>query len=463
MFVMILVLFIFSLFLGIYIYFLFKFKKYISIIEPCSMIRMDCSQAHKDGSGLSERTSALLTISIIVCARNEEKNIKNLLEALVNQDIFADEDNSDSIEIIIANDQSDDDTEKIAKEYSDKYDFIKIYNVEYRDNALSPKKNALKQAIYIAKGEIILLTDADCIPTKNWVRSHRTMYEKYSNTDMIVGFAKTILNKECNEYLTINEYIPPKFNVLQTAEGNYASGQHKCVPTDGAERKIASPTDGAERKLASPTEPPLTKGGKFEHIDFLILMFAAQGAIQSGIPFSCSGQNLSYKRESFYDVHGFDDIDHFISGDDLLLMQKFVKYKKNIKFLAIADVFTETVPINSWNDLFNQRARWASNLKAMTKMNLIFFIYLLSCFVCMGLLPFVLLPLYLIKIYFDDKFIKKALVLWNLDGYVLQKNISFLGFKINMLQLWYIINPFYILTVSALGIFSFFKWKDRRG
>ena len=338
--------------------------------------------------------------SIIVCARNEEKHIENVLKALLNQDC-----DFSLVEIIIANDQSTDNTESIIRKYSDNYDFIKTFQVLDRDATLSPKKNALKQAIKVSTGEIILLTDADCIPSPSWLKSHIEIYESYPMTEMVVGFTKTILEND----------------------------------------NIAIPLCSI-----------------FEHMDFLILMFAAQGAIQSGKPFSCSGQNLSYLKKSFDEVSAFDEIEHYISGDDLLLMQKFVKKGKIIKFAAFKDAYTETVSLNSWRKLINQRARWASNFKAMYRINLHFFVYLLACFMCLGLMPF-LIPLYILKIMFDERFIKFALSQWNLDDMIFKKKYSIFGVKFNYLQCWYILCPFYILTVTTLGMFSVFKWKDRRG
>jgi cellulose synthase/poly-beta-1,6-N-acetylglucosamine synthase-like glycosyltransferase len=332
------------------------------------------------------------SVSIIVCARNEQKNIDNLMGALFSQDY-----DISKIEYIFANDGSTDETERLLKEYAMVYNICKYFNVSGRDNAISPKKNALNQAIDKAKGEIILLTDADCIPSKTWVSSHIAMYETNPDLDMVVGFAKTKL-----------DYSKPT--------------------------KICQ---------------------KFEYLDFLVLMFATRGAIQSGIPFACSGQNLSYKRNSFFDVGGFSGIDNYLSGDDLLLMQKFIKNKKKIGFTSFTGAFTETYPVNNWKELFNQRARWASNIKPVLRMNFKFFIYLVACFVCIGITPFTLI-LYLIKTIFDAIFINYSCRLFKKDNLLEKVSISNFG-------IWFILCPFYMLAVTFLGMCSRFQWQDRRG
>ena len=379
--------------LVIYIFYILKFYKYYE---------MEYKIAFKKK----------LKVSIVISARNEEKNISTLLKALLSQDY-----DYSFIEIIIANDQSSDKTETILINYSTDYPFIKYFNVLSREYVKSPKKNALRQAISMTKGDVILLTDADCIPTSNWVSSHISMYDKYPETEMVVGFSKTKLN-----------------NIKKA-------------------------------KLCQ----------QFEHLDFLILMFAAQGAIQSGHPFSCSGQNLSYKKDSYYDVNGFEGLEDYISGDDVLLMQKFINKKKEIRFAAFANSYTETIPINSWSELLNQRSRWASNFKFMYKMNFKFFVYLFSSFICLGIMPFFSTILLLLRIFFDDIFIKNALINWELDN-LFSKNrpasYSIIGYNArkwliylreSLFLRWYLINPIYILTVTCLGIFSIFRWKDRRG
>ena len=369
------------LFLGYYIYKLYRFKK-LAFMEN-NLRSADFKSGDK--------------VSIIACARNEEDNLPSLLEALLNQEY-----DLTDIEIIIVNDQSTDKTEDILKEYSNKYNFIKYINITNRDYVISPKKNALSHAIEMADGEILLLTDADCVPSKDWISSHVSIYNKHPETDMIVGFAKI--------------------------------AQAQCL------------------KLSQ----------VFEYIDFLILMFAAQGAIQAGHPYSCSGQNLSYKKSCFQGINGFEDIDHFISGDDLMLMQKFVKYGKIIRFAAFSDAYTETKPAKNWKAFINQRARWASNLKAMLKMNFSFFFYLFTCFLCIGIMPLLIIP-YIIKCFFDISFINHSLKIWDIEYVKKMRSNSFLGLNLNYIIIWFLISPFYVLVVTVRGIFSLFKWKDRRG
>ena len=363
-------------------------------------------------------------VSVVVCARNEGMNISGVLDAVLGQDY-----DMSRLEIIVANDGSRDETESILQRYSEEFGNIKYFNVVGREKVKSPKKNALKQAIRMATGDIILLTDADCVPTANWVSSHVAVYEQQPDTEMVAGFSKTRVE------------------------------------------------DMRDLELCQ----------RFEHFDFLVLMFAAQGAIQSGRPFSCSGQNLSYRRDSFYNVGGFDRIEHQVSGDDVLLMQKFVRYKKVIRFAAYPTAFTETGGISSWKALLNQRARWASNLKMMFKLNIKFFLYLISCFLFLGIIPIIItgmvaafivrllinpIPLSTYEVYLiiflfmllfryhtDYVFIKNGLFNWGLFDkmtYINNKNK-----KRRCLVEWFLISPIYIVVVTFMGLFSIFRWRNR--
>jgi len=104
--------------------------------------------------------------TIIVAARNEEKNIPACLEALNNL-VFPE----GKLEIILVDDKSTDKTGEIISSFiSDKPKFKKIVT-QKEIGHLKGKTNALAIAIGQAKGEIILTTDADCIVSPTWAKT----------------------------------------------------------------------------------------------------------------------------------------------------------------------------------------------------------------------------------------------------------------------------------------------------
>ncbi len=115
---------------------------------------------NKDLLYKSPKITKYYSISFLVPAYNEEKTIKETIDALVNLDYP-----KNKKEIIIINDGSKDKTLDIARELEKKYSFVKIL-----DKKNSGKANSLNEALKIAKGEIIAVVDADSYPEKYSVK-----------------------------------------------------------------------------------------------------------------------------------------------------------------------------------------------------------------------------------------------------------------------------------------------------
>jgi len=122
----------------------------------------------------------LPSVSVVVAARNEEKNIGTCLVSLSNL-IYA----NGKLEIIIVDDFSEDRTGTIIDEFiKDKSLFKKI--IPDKNSSLKGKVNAVASAIKIASGEIILLTDADCEVSVTWAETLASFYKK--DVGIVNGF-----------------------------------------------------------------------------------------------------------------------------------------------------------------------------------------------------------------------------------------------------------------------------------
>lgn len=117
-------------------------------------------------------------ISVIIAARNEEKNIGSCLDAILAQNYP-----TDKFEIIVVDDHSDDATPQIIRKYSEKHPQIKYFQLP--ENNLG-KKHAVGKAIENANGELIVTTDADCEMGVNWLSVLASFYKK-KNAKMIVA------------------------------------------------------------------------------------------------------------------------------------------------------------------------------------------------------------------------------------------------------------------------------------
>lgn len=111
------------------------------------------------------------TFSVIIPARNEEKNIGQLLQKLKEQTYPG-----NLFEVIVVDDHSEDNTTGIVKQFPE----VKI--IELKDDAInSYKKKAIETGIATAKNEWIITTDADCLPSHKWIETIALFKEKNSS------------------------------------------------------------------------------------------------------------------------------------------------------------------------------------------------------------------------------------------------------------------------------------------
>ena len=114
------------------------------------------------------------TATIIVAARNEENNILRTLHSLDKLKYP-----EGKLEIIIVDDNSTDLTGHLINEFiKDKPIFKKISTSGQKKYNLVGKTNALAIALDVAKGEVILTTDADIIVKPSWAMTIASHYHK---------------------------------------------------------------------------------------------------------------------------------------------------------------------------------------------------------------------------------------------------------------------------------------------
>src|ERR1700739_1082920 len=118
-------------------------------------------------------------VSIIIPCRNEEKNITNCLESILKQSYP-----SSLLEVIVADDNSNDNTAKTSKGYLEKS--TRNWKYVLVNTPGSNKKRAIEAAIKESTGELIVITDADCTSQRNWISSIVSLYEE-KNYQMICG------------------------------------------------------------------------------------------------------------------------------------------------------------------------------------------------------------------------------------------------------------------------------------
>jgi len=233
-------------------------------------------------------------ISIIIPARNEEENIAACLDSIIDQNYL-----THLFEVLVVDDHSVDNTNKIVLRYWDKN--VKLINLKdfvAPGEINSYKKKAIEIAIQQSTGELIVTTDADCIASNNWLSTIAAFYEERK----------------------------PEFIVIPVA-------------INSSSRFIEI----------------------FQSLDFMTLQGITGASVHKKIHSMCNGANLAYTKKAFKAVDGFKGIDKIASGDDMLLLHKiYTRYPEGIAYLKSTKAVIQTQPVHSVGQFFNQRIRWAS-------------------------------------------------------------------------------------------------------
>lgn len=103
-------------------------------------------------------------LSVIICARNEAKNLRSFLPSVLVQDY-------PSFEVIVVNDCSEDDTYDVLGEMMKKYSNLKVSSIQKDPGFTHAKKLAMLIGIKAAANDLLVFTDADCHPISDkWLR-----------------------------------------------------------------------------------------------------------------------------------------------------------------------------------------------------------------------------------------------------------------------------------------------------
>jgi cellulose synthase/poly-beta-1,6-N-acetylglucosamine synthase-like glycosyltransferase len=118
-------------------------------------------------------TESTPQVTVLVCARNEEHNIDACLHSLTLLNYP-----SEFLEILIVDDHSSDATPKMLEIWKEKLPNLKtISTVTSTKPEFQGKVNALIQGMDAVRGEFVLITDADCSVSPNWIREHLKWYD----------------------------------------------------------------------------------------------------------------------------------------------------------------------------------------------------------------------------------------------------------------------------------------------
>jgi glycosyltransferase involved in cell wall biosynthesis len=133
-------------------------------------------------------------VSVLIPARNEEKNIGNILNDLLLQDYM-------NIEILVFNDQSTDKTEEIVSAFSEKDNRVKLINSKGLPDGWLGKNYACHSLSKQAHGKYLLFLDADVRIGNQIIAQTISVSEKYK-LGLLSIFPKQMMHS-IGEWITV--------------------------------------------------------------------------------------------------------------------------------------------------------------------------------------------------------------------------------------------------------------------
>ena len=216
---------------------------------------------------------------MIICARDEDENLARNLPGVLVQNYPS------TYEVVAVNDNSVDDSKYILQELKKTFKSLNVVELTQEAKLISGKKYPLSIGIREAKHEVLLLTDADCVPASEyWIEKMQDGYDE--NIEIVLGMELIIKATGM-----LNKLI--RFETFHTA---------------------------------------------LQYLSYAL----------AGMPYMGVGRNLSYKKDIFFRNKGFSSINHIPSGDDDLFINK-VATKKNTAVVIDPEAVTRSIPKTTWS------------------------------------------------------------------------------------------------------------------
>ncbi|MEN8201929.1 MAG: glycosyltransferase [Bacteroidota bacterium] len=99
---------------------------------------------------------------------------------------------------------------------------------------------------------------------------------------------------------------------------------------------------------------------QFERLDQISLAGVGAASFQLGRAMMCSGANLVYSKELYFNTRVYDPSRQLASGDDMFLMIGARKLDKTLSFNLDRDSVVRTTPVLTMRSFLDQRIRWGA-------------------------------------------------------------------------------------------------------
>lgn len=232
-------------------------------------------------------------VSVVICARDEAANLANNLPGVLVQQYHT------THEVVLVNDNSQDETRYLLEGLHKQFRHLNVVELKQEAILIPGKKFPLSMGIKSAKHEVILLTDADCVPaSEHWIQKMQEPFRE--GIEIVLSYGAYHKNKSL-----LNKII--RFDTFH---------------------------------------------GALQYLSYAL----------AGKPYMGVGRNLAYKKELFFRHKGFSSHNHIPGGDDDLFIN-MAATKDNTTVVIDEEAYTLSKPESSFGRWYSQKTRHYSTAK----------------------------------------------------------------------------------------------------
>ncbi len=268
-------------------------------------------------------------VTVVIAARDEEKDIFNCLMSIACQNYPR-----DKYQIIVVNHLSKDNTGYIMDKFAEEcLIHTRVVHVTEPDPVLFGKVHALNEAMKLVETEYVLQTDADVIVGENWIRS---MVSSFTDNVVVVGGLVDIKDDGPSIPLVAR---------MQRIDHRFFYGA-----TSGL-TGLAGMLDKYGTKPKAP----------FAWLRHLMR------------PSFASGNNMGFRLSAYNAIGGYSAIGPNLIEDHALILRLVNHTKKHNAFIVSPDSTAYTTAEPDVRSLLMQKRRWSTSTNVFDLLNVVLY------------------------------------------------------------------------------------------
>jgi cellulose synthase/poly-beta-1,6-N-acetylglucosamine synthase-like glycosyltransferase len=335
-------------------------------------------------------------VNVLIAARNEERNLRNCLLSLTKQDYP-----HELYHVTILDDDSQDATAEIARYFCKTQTNFHYKHIKNTIGNLKGKMNALAQGLADLEGDIVLITDADCIVPPTWIK---TMVSYFDKSTGLIGALTSLTPLQWTK-------APVKDTLFH----------------------------------------------KIQTLDWFFLQAVARLSSNAGKAVTVLGNNFGFSLQAYRETGGFEEMGFSIT-EDYALMRAIERIGSwSIKHINDPNAAIFSYPLDNLKGFILQRLRWIKGGKSarpwayfLMGTSFITHLLIITAFVLIPVNPITLLSFLLIV--FTDYQTTKS----NLDS----SHLEYLKNYFILFEIFYILYTVLFAVYFALPLKV--VWKNRR-